>query len=82
LRGQTKHDKNQAAEHNNLLRSNIFYEVLKKRGDRKDRRKYSLDTLKYYLKAETKLIFPEYVKDAKSARAELRKYFKRGTNTV
>jgi hypothetical protein len=82
LRGQTKHDKNQAAEHNNLLRSNIFYEVLKKRGDRKDRRKYSLDTLKYYLKAENNLIFPEYVKDAKSARAELRKYFKRGTNTV
>ncbi len=81
-RAQKKDEKNAAAEHNHALSGRIFEQVVKKKGDRKERRKYSLDTLKWYVEVFYQSDLGEGVKDAHTARADIRKCFKRGTHTV
>ena len=76
-----------AAKHNNALAERIFNQVAakkKKKGDPDERRKYSLETLKWYAKvfahaAPEELL--KYINDHE-ARAELRKWYMRGTNTA
>ena len=76
-----------AAKHNNALAERIFNQVAakkKKKGDPDERRKYSLETLKWYAKVFAHAAPEELLKykNDHEARAGLRKWYMRGTNTA
>ena len=81
-RGQRKVEVDYAAKHNDNLSGRIFEQVLKKKGSLSERRKYPLDTLKWYASVFMQSDLIADVLDTHTARAKLRKWFKCGTNTV
>jgi hypothetical protein len=77
-----KGEKAHAAKHNSGLALRIFEHVGKKKGDPAERKKFPYETLCWYAHEICQCDFADSVKDAHDARAEIRKFYKRGTNTV
>lgn len=74
-------EKDAAAKHNDGLAGRIFQQVALRKGDRLERRKYTLDTLRWYVKVYFQCDLEMTVQTAHDARAKIRECFKRGTNT-
>jgi hypothetical protein len=82
MNAKKKIEKDAAAKHNDGLAGRIFQQVVRKKGNRMERREYTLDTLKWYVRVYYKSDMEKNVKDAHTARARIREYYKRGTSTL
>jgi hypothetical protein len=75
-------EKNAAAKHNDGLAGRIFQQVVRRKGGRLERRKYTLDTLRWYVRVYFQCDLEVNANTAHLARAKIRECYKRGANTI